>query len=413
MKRLFLLILSAALMFGFLPASALAMEADNKEFDAFLQEIQWEKLAYIEYLESKGYILDDFESADELGLPITEETIQPVLAQFELSRSELNALFVENGELEQGQDVLEAEWYLFIDELTEGINFYLNGGTAITDENLQELLEYYEFESREELESFLNEYGDTIDNYEFIEDLEYALDDYIYSFDEDYDIEVGIEGLFEELGLTSEELDRLEAHLETLDFEDPAFQDRAMNLADRMMMIEEFETADELTAEQISELIAIYSEMLDLLNLDTKYYLVKGDEKLPITLGTLLTLETVDGYNLLIEVYSTQGTFLADFILTNDSFGSEIIKETGEDIKVVEEEVTEEVAEKVTEKENVVAPPAAKKPGKQLANAPVKKTVKGGKLPKTASDYVPNVLFGMLIALAGVALFRRSKAMEL
>ena len=410
MKRLFLLILSAALMFGFLPASAFAMEADDKGFDEFLKEIQWEKSAYIDYLESKDYSLENFESADDLGLPITEETIQSVLTEFELSRSELNALLVENGDIEEGQDVLDTDWYLFTEDLSDGINFYLNGGTKITDENLQELIEYYEFESKEELESFLNEQGDTIENYEFIEDLEYAVDDYIYGYDEEYDIEVDIEGMFTELGLTLEELERLEAHLMTLDFENPAFQDRATALADRMMMIEEFESADELTAAQISELIAIYTEMLDLLNLDTKYYLIKGSEKLPITLATLLTLETVDGYDLLVEVYNTQGTFLADFILTNDLFGSDIIKETGEDIKVVEEEVTEEVKE---EKNVVVAPPALKTPGKKSEKAPVKKTVKGGKLPKTASDYLPNALFGLAIALAGVALFRRSKAMGL
>lgn len=217
MKRLFLLILSAALMFGFLPASAFAMEANDKGFDEFLKEIQWEKSAYIDYLESKGYSLEDFESAEELGLPITEETLQSVLTDFEMSRSELNSLLIENGDIEEGQDVLDTEWYLFIEELSDGINFYVNGGTAITDDNLQELLEYYEFESKEELESFLNEQGDSIENYEFIEDLEYALDDYIYGYGDEYDIEVDIEGMFTELGLTLEELERLEAHLETLD----------------------------------------------------------------------------------------------------------------------------------------------------------------------------------------------------
>ena len=404
MKRLFLMILSAALMFGFLPASTLAMEANDKGFDEFLKEIQWEKTVYIDYLESKGYSLDDFESADDLGLPITEETLQSVLTDFELSRSELNALLVENGDIEQGQDVLDTEWYLFVEELSPAINFYLNGGTPITEENLQQFIEDYGFESEEELENFLNENGDSVNNYEFIEDLEYAVDNYIY--ETQLGIEFDIEGMFTELGLTLEELERLEAHLETLDFEDPAFQERAIALADRMMMIEEFESADELTAAQISELIAIYTDALHLLNLDAKYYLVKGSEKLPITLGTLITLETVDGYDLLVEVYSTQGTFLADFILTNDSFGSDIIKETGEDIKVVEEEVKEET-------NVVVAPPAVKTPGKKSEKAPVKKTVKGGKLPKTASDYLSNALLGLIIALAGVALFRRSKAMGL
>lgn len=32
-------------------------------------------------------------------------------------------------------------------------------------------------------------------------------------------------------------------------------------------------------------------------------------------------------------------------------------------------------------------------------------TVKGGKLPKTASDYIPNALFGLFIVMLGIFMY--------
>ncbi|SDI36825.1 processed acidic surface protein [Planococcus glaciei] len=395
MKRFSLLLLAAVLAFSVFPSFAFAIESDSKELDAFLKEINWEKQDYLDYLESKNYSWEDFDAVDELGTPLTEAAIPPVLKEYNLTRAELNALLEENGDIEKGQDVLDSEWLLFAEELHEYVGFYLseNTETPLTDETLQQVIDAYEFESKEDLESFLNEYDDSINNYKTVEALEEAIDNYIFSTDFGFELA----GLFEELGLTAEELERLEAHLKTLPFQTTEFQDRAMAISDRMMLVGDFDSAEDLSAEEIAEILDIFTDLLDLFELKTQYFLVKDSDKKEINLSTLLTLETVNGYDLLIEIYNTQGTFLADILLTADMFGSDIIKETGEDIKEVEETV-------------VVAPAPITKTPTSTKAAPVKQTVKGGKLPDTASPYVTNTLAGLALVLLGVVLYRRFKA---
>jgi processed acidic surface protein len=86
-----------------------------------------------------------------------------------------------------------------------------------------------------------------------------------------------------------------------------------------------------------------------------------------------------------MEIYNTNGELLADLLLTAEMFGSEFIQETGKDIQEAEKIVTEL--------------PATAKP-------PVK-TIKGGELPKTATNHVGNTLAGAAIAVVGMLLYRR------
>lgn len=375
MKYILSLLLAVAVGFGVLPVTTFAMESNEPEFKEFLKDIGWDKQDYIDYLESKDWYLEDFDFVDELGTPLTEVSIPPVLEEFELNREELNALLIENGDLEKGQDVLEGTSIIFEEELSEYVDFYLNGweGTPIDDKNLQQLLEDYDFESRDALEQFLNENDDSIENYKYIEDLEMEVDFYVNGAE--YFAEI-----FSEFGLTEEEFDKLFAHFETLDYEDPAFEEKLLELGDRMMAFDEFETADELSADQIAELLDIYNDMLDLYQIETKYYLVKDGERKELSMETMMTMETTNGNNLLIEIYNKQGVFLADMVLTEEMFGSYLIQEAGKDMVEAEKKLT--------------------------AKSPVK-TVKGGKLPKTASDYAENTLVGLALILAGVFLFRR------
>lgn len=392
MKRLLSILLAVVLGFGLLPVSTFAIEPNEPDFEKFLKGIGWDKQEYIDYIESKEWYLEDFESVDELGTPLSEESVQLVLEEFGLSREELNELLVEYGDIEDGQDVLEGTWIIFSEELHEYVDFYLNGeaGTPIDEENLQLLLKDYGFVSKEALEQFLNENDDTIENYDYIEDLEFAVDFYVNG-DEYLD---EIYGLFKEIGLTDKELEKLFTHLETLDFEDPVFLEKLIELSERMIAFEDFETAEELSAEQIAELFDIFDDMLDLFQLETKYYLVKDGEKQTVSFETLMTMDTTNGYDLLIELYNNQGGFLADILLTADMFGSDLIKETGQDIKQAEEIVTKN--QRVSEGTKTVKPPV--------------KTVKGGKLPKTASDYAGNAIAGFALVFVGFAMFRRLKA---
>lgn len=387
MKRLALFLLITLFAVSAMPLSAFAIKADDAQFDRHLTEIDWEKQDYLDYLTSKDWSLDEFESADELGTPLTESGIQALLAELEMTRAELNELLYEYGDLEYAQDVLDGTYLIFIEDVKFYTEFYLeeNTGTPINAVNLQELMERFGFTSETALEEYLQDYDDSLSNYEYIEELESSL--LYYSEMDKYGLDTEI--LFTELGLTEEEAEKLIAHLETLDYEDPDFESKLEQLSDRMVAVEQFESADELTAEQIAEILDIYSDMTGLFEVRTDFYFSKDGKKTPVSLATLLTLQSTEGADLLIEIFNLKDVFLADILLTADMFGSDLINETGKDLGAVESIIT--------------TPPAAQKP---IIPA---QTVKGGKLPATASDFAVNSLLGLILILAGISLFRRSR----
>ncbi|MGB6406173.1 MAG: processed acidic surface protein, partial [Planococcus donghaensis] len=389
MKRLVGFLVVFGFVLSTLPLSVFAIKSDEAEFNAFLVEINWEKQDYLDYLASKDWSLDEFETIDELGTPLTEKGIQLLTEKLEMTRTELNELLYEYGDLEYGEDVLDGVYLIFIEDVEYFSEFYLDDytGTPIDDENLQELMDNFGFASEQELEEFLQGYSDSLENYDFIEDLEESL--LFYTEMDDYELDFN--GLFTELGLTEEEVERLIAHLETLNYEDPAFEEQLTQLSDRMMAMEDFETADELTAEQIAEMMDIYSDMINLFELKTTYFFVKDGVKKPVSLATLMTLQSTEGADLLIEIYNLKDVFLADVLLTADMFGSDLIADTGKDLGAVETIISTPA---VTQKPTVSTPSATK-------------TVKGGKLPVTASNFVPTLLFGLALLLSGVILFRR------
>lgn len=369
----------------------------ESELNNFLQEIEWTQKELAEYLDFYDLTIKDFEDMEELqyflGEVLTEENLNQLLEDYGLTLEEATELLILNGELEQGQAILDV--YTFLDDVDWDLYFYTL--TPVTDETIKDLLEEYGL-TYKELLALLAENDDALENYDYIEDLDWAIWYYMYGqYEEDYDDD--IYDLFAEIGLTDEELDRLWDHFMTLDIENPAFFEKLEELAYRMMAFEEFEGATELTAAQIAELLDIFTQLIDLLELDVEFYLVKGDEKNPITFNTLATMTTTNGYDLLIELYNKQGDFLADILLTAEMLGSEIIQDTGKDLKTVEEIVVPKVDNEPSKSE-----PANSNAGK---DKPAVKTEHGAKLPKTASNYLENVALGISVMLMGIILYRR------
>ena len=451
MKKLLVLLMAVLLVVSAMPASTFAIDKNDPKFDEFLKEINWSKKDYISYLESKGWALADFEEVAELGTPLSEEGVQAVLVDFELTRAELNALLAEYGDIEEGEDVLTGSYFLFNEELYSYTEYYLsddyemideNGaefeaflaeinwskedylayleskdwpleyfsdvsqlGTPLSEEGVQTVLADFEL-TRAELNALLVEYGDINEGEDVLEGTFIIFNEELYFYVEMYvtgvydEIDLDALDIFTEIGLTDEELDRLFDHLFTLDFEDEAFLGQLETLLNRLDAIPYFESASELEAAHIAELLDIFSSLMNLFEIDAKYFLTNGEEKLPLSLTALMTLETTNGYDLLIEIYDRQGTFLADIVLTAEMFGSEIITETGKDIEVIENVITAPKAD----------PKAVKKEVKIVKKETQSvKTTKGGKLPKTASDYVSNSLIGLAFVLIGLVLFRRMK----
>jgi len=314
---------------------------------------------FIEDLEDMLYVY---------GLPLNDQTLQNLLDDYGLTLEELNSILAANGDsLEQFDSIDDLEYAL------------LEYGMPVTEQNLQELLDTFEI-TRSELDALLAKYGDSVSNYETIDDLYFTVI-LITILEEDSDELLADLGI----GLDKQELVNLAKHFMTLDILDEAFMDKLTELEERLAAFGDFESANDLTTEEMNELIAIYREMMDLFELDAKYYLVKGNEKIALSEQEALTLENANGYDLLIELYNLEGVFLADIVLTNDLFGSDLIDKVEDKLEVVKT-VPKEAAS---------------------TESDVVKTVKGGKLPNTAGNYAEGLLAGLTLIIIGAFWFRK------
>ncbi|WP_108671600.1 processed acidic surface protein [Peribacillus acanthi] len=332
MKRTFAIIFASLLVFSFnLPAFAAVNETELSEYVATIP-MTVEELE--EYLAAYGLSTADFESTEELieflGEPLTEESLNVLLNDYEMTYDELRALLVEYGEIEES-DKIEDHFY-FVSDVEEFI--FMEQGFG-----------------------------------EFDEEMLTEMDD-----------------IFSEMGMTEEEFTRLFEHLGKVIEADPTIFEQMDAMSEQMMGLEEFETATELTPDQIAELMSIFDQIKALLQLDFQFYLEKDGVKTPISMAALMEIQDPNGASLFVEIYDTEGNLLLDALFTPDMLGSEIITETGEQIQ------------------NVTA---------QVASVQEKaKTVKGAKMPETAGNYGVTLMFGLALVTASGLIARRAKAIK-
>jgi hypothetical protein len=251
--------------------------------------------------------------------------------------------------------------------------------------NLEELYTKYNLD-QDTLPALLSEYGDNLKDYIFVNELDTALGFYTESSKSTLS---GIDtaalmSMLGQLDLSEQEVQKLkdyyasmsdylssgevEAQLQTLQTKMMAFleklqQERAAN--------ENYKPSDA----EIKEMVSYYNEILSIMKIKMEFSLVDGDNSTPISMEELFKLEELKASDLKMKVFGSNGEFLADFVVTSDlikSLQGEIIKDGG-----------------------------------NLVNPTDVKTVKGGKLPKTATNYLPYAFFGLFLSAAGVFLYRK------
>ncbi|MFJ7851764.1 processed acidic surface protein [Peribacillus frigoritolerans] len=323
-----------------------ATKINQDELNAYLSEVRMTQEELEEYLSYYDLTLNELKSAEELretlGPAVTPETLQNLLKQYEMTEDELTELLMEYGELEEGDSIIDTFHFIY--------------------------------------------------DIEDIIDLEMDYDEEEMEYDEE-EISDLMDGLFTEIGLTDEELDRFMNHLMPI-VEDPSFESRLMAISDRMNQLEYFETIDELSAEQVAELLSIYNDLQSLLQIQFKFSLIQDGVTTNLSLEALFQLKELTNASLLVSIYDLNGHFLFDFTLTGEMIGSDLVKETGNDIKQ-STEVISKVAEVKKEK---------KKPSK-----PEHKTEKGGVLPKTAGNYLFGALCGLVLMGIAFGLIRKAR----
>ncbi|MCS0654838.1 processed acidic surface protein [Cytobacillus firmus] len=294
------------------------------------------------------------------GFEVTKEDIEMVLSMYDES----------------------VEDYDSVQELSDSLGEVIKADLS----NIQFIYDDYEL-TEESLRSLLAEFGEELEDYIFVGDLEesvffYATDEFV---DEDMILEL-LEVFKAEFDLTDEEIERLKNHLISIedDLLSPETMERMEELSYRMMAIGEFDETGELSSEQIEELLSIFDELLSIYQVKAEYTLITKDTEKNLTLLELVNMKELINAKLKISIYNLAGDFLADIIITGEMFDSDLIKETGKDITNAAGKV-----EKV------------KKPSSE------NKTVKGGKLPNTASNNLMYGVLGLLGIMIGMTLFRR------
>lgn len=290
-------------------------------------------------------------------------------------QNEVDQLLTEmNWSMEELEDYL-AFYELTLDdfETAEELSWML--GTPITEDNLTELLQTHGM-TKEELQTLLGEFGESLDDYHFIEDLEISLDFYLNN----EDIMFEAEDFLAQVGLTEDEVDTLFTHLLSID--ETVLETEMENIFSRLEPYLAVEDPTQITTEQQEELYGIWEELLTAYHLKANFYLVDGT-KTAISYQELTNLEALNGKGVLIELLDLQGSMLLDMQLSNEMLASDFLFEAGEEIVHVGE-----IAGELTN---------------ELHNA---------KLPNTASPYGFNIIIGIFVFLAGLTIYQFTKRVE-
>ncbi|MEN0645047.1 processed acidic surface protein [Alkalicoccobacillus gibsonii] len=343
---------------------------------------------------------------------VTDEELEGYLNENNITREQLDEYLDTyiGMTVEDFLDITELGWYVWV---TAGND---PDGTPYIEYTLENYVISYD-----ELVALLAEGGKTLDDFTFLEELDEYLWDKIEWPEDPY-----YEGLFQEFGFTYQELDRLFNHLYKIVEAHPETVDKLSSIGERMEAFDGFESAIELSAEEIAELFSIGTELIDILQLDAKFYLAKPGEQKSISFADLLDLKKIEGYDLLIELYDLEGKKLANFIITAAMFNGQFVNKAGGELddagKGTEEAVnnpaptpappakTKAEKEEKVAKENKTAPAKQSEPKKDnTSSKKVTKTVDGAKMPKTATDYPMYTFIGLGMTLVGFILFRRFK----
>lgn len=246
---------------------------------------------------------------------------------------------------------------------------------------------------KDTLFQLLSKNGKSIDDYVYIDDLEqFIWTNYEGGLPNFEDVLGELTEIFDQIGITDKEIQNLVNYFSTMDeyYSDPALEKQLEAIGNRFMAL--FETItpgdDLLTTNQIKESTSIYKDILSLLKLEAVLKVDTNGSKTQVSMEELLMSLNKQDFkgSLIIELYG-DGKLLADMVIDSNMFGS-----VGE--------VIDNTAGEVTGK----SPDTPKSTVKEV------KTIKGGKLPKTASAYLPNTLLGLLLTGAGFALYRKGRS---
>ncbi|GGI11975.1 processed acidic surface protein [Gottfriedia solisilvae] len=282
------------------------------------------------------------------------------------------------------------EDYDSVEELEETL------GDPLTEESLAALLDEYGYTEEEvkELAVFyddMDEDATLLDTYYFTSDVEYLI--LMEEEDTGSPTMEDFADIFEMMGITEDEINTLTEYIENVVSEDPAVEAKLEVLAERMTdLSDQYEdifsmetTPEELPAALTAEMANIVKELQSTLKIDVKVSIEQNGVKSPLTFAQMLTmddsLETAENVKLYVDIFDNAGNLLLDAVLSDELFSEIDIPGLVDDVKTV-------------------------------VNKPqtISRTENGGKLPKTASHTTEWALAGAFMMLSALALRKKANA---
>ncbi|PGV53382.1 processed acidic surface protein [Bacillus sp. AFS037270] len=196
-------------------------------------------------------------------------------------------------------------------------------GTPITSQNFQELLTKYGL-TEKEFDDLMDHFGDNVNDYKFIEDLDASLEFYVNN--DEYMAEV--ENALGEFGITEAEAEKLFNYLADVEEKN---KDQLDQIATNDTLWEKFlnvEDPSQLSDEDLNEMVQILEQTIALYEIKMNFK-VNGQA---VTLNDLLKMEEPPKGNLSGSIYSTSGELLIDFTIPQQYFKSLDVVDNGEDL---------------------------------------------------------------------------------
>ncbi|THE10024.1 processed acidic surface protein [Bacillus timonensis] len=283
---------------------------------------------------------------------VTTEDLKKYTTQTGLTEDDLeNYLAVYDLSLKDFENVNELVSYL---------------GEPVNNETIQTLLTKHNL-NEDELHHILGGFGESVEDYLFIKDLDTTVDFYLNHAE----VLVEAERMLSEVGLTEDEIDGLFLHF--LSLNDINLEEKMRSISSNLEQYFSYNNSEELSSEQQKELLVMYDNMIEVFELQPRYYLLKDGVREAITYNKLLEMNSLDGAELLVELYRANDEYLLDLKVSEEMLATDFIIERGEKLLTVATLATE-----------------------------MSIKVQGNKLPITASPFSNLLLIGTLFIFLGI-----------
>ncbi|MFB6467746.1 processed acidic surface protein [Cytobacillus sp. Hz8] len=238
-------------------------------------------------------------------------------------------------------------------------------GTPITEESLNRLLADYGL-ARKDLDELLGEFGMTIEDHWSIEELDASIEFYINN-QENID---ELEDFIEAIGVTEEESNKLFKHFEDLD--QTELEEKMEKISARLDSLLMLDPEAELTDAQLNEVVSIWKDVMNIINIYPKFYLVDGNTKKAVNFRTLASMNEFPSDALLIALYNENNEMLLDMQVSKEMLSNDFVINAADKLTGIGE-----LAGQLTE-------------------------LRHETLPDTASPYGLNILIGIILILMGI-----------